>query len=423
LSTTLKSQKNNEGKQKTRCILIVGDGMADLPLAQLDGKTPLQAANPKNLNRLASLGASGTLDTIAPDFAPGSDAANLAILGYQTKVAGRGPFEAAGAKIKVCAGDLAFRCNFATVDSQMRIVDERAGRIGKEAQVLGKLFSRVKLRRNPDFQVIFKQTLGFKGALIVRGPNVSPNISSELPEKSEVVAVKANNKSVAAKKTADALNEFIQISYQKLINHPINKKRISKGLAPANIIVPWSGGLVPHLQPFSEKYHLKAACVAAVSIIKGIGKLTEMKVIDVEGATGELDTNTLAKADAAIDALKNFDFVFVHVEGADEASHDGNVQGKIAVIQKIDAMVGRILNRVDLNHVCVALMADHATSCESRKHLGVSVPITIASTRIARDGVTHYNEIDVINGGLHCMMGKNVMPMLLTIMHSKREKQ
>jgi 2,3-bisphosphoglycerate-independent phosphoglycerate mutase len=397
--------------------------MADLPLPQLGGKTPLQAANPKNMNRLASLGASGLLDSVAPGFAPGSDAANLAILGYETRVAGRGPFEAAGAKIKVCAGDLAFRCNFATVDSQMRLVDERAGRIGKEAKELGKLLNKIKLRRNPDFQVIFKQTLGFKGALIIRGENVSPNVSAELPKVGEKIAVKPTNKSAAAKRTADALNEFIQVTHQKLVKHPINKKRILQGQLAANIVVPWSGGLVPNLEPFSEKYKLKAACVAAVSIIKGIGKLTGMKVIEVKGATGELDTNTLAKADAALRALESYDFVFVHVEGADEASHDGNVEGKIEIIRKIDAMVGRILDNVDLSQVCVALMADHATSCETKKHLGVSVPITVASTHIVRDGVKHYNEKDVINGGLHQMLGKNVMPLLLNIMRQRGKKK
>jgi 2,3-bisphosphoglycerate-independent phosphoglycerate mutase len=271
--------------------------------------------------------------------------------------------------------------------------------------------------------VVFKQTLGFKGALIIRGENVSPNVSAELPQVGEKIAVKPTNKSVAAKRTADALNEFIQITHQKLEKHPINKKRISKGQPAANIIIPWSGGLIPNLEPFNEKYKLKAACVAAVSIIKGIGKLTGMKVIEVKGATGELDTNTLAKADAALKALQDYDFVFVHVEGADEASHDGNVEGKIEIIKKIDAMVGKILDNVDLNQVCIALMADHATSCDSKKHLGVSVPITIASTHIACDGVTHYNEKDVFNGGLHQMLGKNVMPLLLNIMRQRGKKK
>ncbi len=395
--------------------------MADIPLPQLNGKTPLEAANTPNLDRLASLGASGLLDTVKPGFAPGSDAANLAILGYEIDVLGRGPFEAAGAGLPVSVGDLAFRCNFATVDDELCLVDERAGRIGQEAQELGRLLENVQLKENPDFQILFKQTLGFKGALVIRGTNVSSNVNAEIPKNSEKIIVKPLDNSIQAKATADALNEFIQISNQTLQNHPINQTRIVNGLAPANIIIPWSGGIVPQLEPFNEKYSVKAACIAAVAVIKGIGKLAGMKVFEVNGATGDLDTNTLAKAEAALRGLKSYDFIFIHVEGADEASHDGNVQGKIDLIQKIDAMVGSILDNVNLGKVCIALMADHATSCENRKHLGVSVPITIASTHVARDGVTHYNEKAVINGGLGHMLGKNVMPLLLDLIGRKQQ--
>ncbi|MCW4024196.1 MAG: 2,3-bisphosphoglycerate-independent phosphoglycerate mutase [Candidatus Bathyarchaeota archaeon] len=400
---------------------MVGDGMADTALLQLKDRTPLEAANTPNLDRLASNGASGLLDSVSPGFAPGSDAANLAILGYDIPIFGRGPFEAAGAGLPVVPGDLAFRCNFATVDVQMGLVDERAGRIGAEAETLGKLLEYVSLKENPDSQIIFKQTLGFKGALVIRGNNVSRCVNAEIPIKGEKTLVKPLNSTPEAKATADALNEFIQISHQTLQNHPINQARIAKGQLPANIVIPWSGGLVPELEPFSQKYPLKAACVAAVSIIKGIGKLTGMRVLDVEGATGDVDTDTLAKADAALLALKDYDFVFVHVEGTDEASHDGNLQGKIEVIQKIDSMVGRILDGVDLGEVCVALMADHATSTETRKHLGISVPITVASKHISHDGVKHYNEKAVFNGGLGHMLGKNVMPLILDLMRRKQQ--
>jgi 2,3-bisphosphoglycerate-independent phosphoglycerate mutase len=401
-----------------RCILIVGDGMADRPLKQLGMKTPLEAANPQNMNLLTCRGVSGLLDSVAPGVAPGSDAANLSILGYDPKLAccGRGPFEAAGAGIKLKTGDLAFRTNFVTVDSSMVMADERAGRIGQEAKALENVFADFKLRVNSDFEVVFKQTLGFKGTLLLRSNCVSSKVSAVLPETGEkVCSIKPLDNSSQAKKTADALNEFVKMAHEKLAKHPINIKRAEKGLPPANAIVPWSGGFAPKLQLFQEKYDLKAACVSAVSLIKGIGNLTGMDVLNVEGATGDLNTDTLAKSKSALGAIRNHDFVFVHVEGADEASHDGDVEGKIGIIRKIDAMVGDILNHVDLDNVCVALMADHATSCENRKHTGDSVPITFASTQVVVDGVKSFNEKAVSHGGLHRILGKNVMPILQNV--------
>lgn len=403
-----------------RCILIVGDGMADRPMQELDFKTPLEAAEPQSMNKLAAKGACGLLDPIAPGIAPGSDAANLTLLGYNPWLVcgGRGPFEAAGAGLQLKRGDLAFRCNFAAVDTGLSLVDERAGRIGSEAKVLGEVVEQVKLQVNSDVEVLFKQTLGFKAAMILRGDNLSSKVCCSLPKVGcRVDAIQPLDGSFEAKHTANVLNEFVKLTYAALNAHPINVKRGSEGLKPANVVLPWSGSKTPHMTPFKEKYGLNGTCVAAASLIKGIGRFAGMAVPEVAGATGELDTDTLAKADAALDAFKGgSDFVFVHVEAADEASHDGNFTGKIGIIQKIDAMLSRILEGVDLTETVVVLAPDHATSCKSRAHTGDAVPVCFAGGNVISDGVSVFSERSVYKGGLNRICGKDVMPMALNYM-------
>jgi 2,3-bisphosphoglycerate-independent phosphoglycerate mutase len=402
-----------------RVILIVGDGMADHPQKQLGDKTPLEAAAPRNLDRVAANGISGLMDPVASGVAPGTEAANLSILGYDPQAAccGRGPFEAAGVGIALGAGDVAFRCNFATVDDGFRVVDERAGRIREEAAELAKALQALKLRENADVEVEFRQSLGFKGALVLRGEGLSPNVSAGMPKAGDIAGqIKPLDATAEAAKTANALNEFTHLSFKLLNEHPINQARKLQGKPPANVVVPWNGGKPPVLADFGKKYGLKASCVAAASVIKGIAKLTGMTVVEVSGATGELDTDTLAKAQAALQALRNSDFVWVHVEAADEASHDGDVQGKIGIIRKIDAMVGAILDHVSLEEVGVVLVSDHVTASELRMHTGDSVPIAVASSHVNRDGVKEYSERAAARGGLGRIQGKDVMPLIMNLL-------
>ncbi|MCL1978044.1 MAG: 2,3-bisphosphoglycerate-independent phosphoglycerate mutase [Candidatus Bathyarchaeota archaeon] len=399
--------------------------MADQPLQKLNFKTPLEVASCQSMNKLAHIGASGLLDPIAPGIAPGSDAANLTLLGYNPWLVckGRGPFEAAGAGLQLKHDDLAFRCNFATVDDNLCLVDERAGRIGAEAKALGETIEQIQLKVNSDVEVHFKQALGFKAALVLRGDKLSSKVTTILPKVgTPVVAITPLDNSFEAKHTADVLNEFIQLTNQTLKQHPINTKRRANNQRPANAVLPWSGSKKPEMASFQEKYGLRATCVAAASLIKGIGKFSGMDVPDVQGATGELDTDTLAKADAALTALENGnDFVYVHVEAPDEASHDGDVMGKIAIIQKIDALVGRILNKVNLADTVVILVPDHATSCKTRAHTGDAVPVCFAGINVISDGVNIYSERSAYKGGLNRISGKDIMPMALNYM-GKPEK-
>jgi 2,3-bisphosphoglycerate-independent phosphoglycerate mutase len=407
-------------------VLIVGDGMADQPLRELGFRTPLEVAEPQFMNKLVCRGALGLFDPIAPGIAPGSDAANLALLGYDPWVMcrGRGPFEAAGVGLDLHLGDLAFRCNFVTVDDCMCLVDERAGRVGGvDAAVLGDVVEQVCLKLDVDVEMFFKQSLGFKGALVLRGEGLSSNVCSVLPKvNSSVGVVRPLDGSFEAKHTADVLNAFIQSAWSVLKSHPVNVRRKGEGLRVANAVLPWGGSKCPEMSLFEGKFGLRASCVAAASLIKGIGRLSGMDVLDVVGATGGLDTDVFAKADAVLGALRGgSDFVYVHVEAADEASHDGDVKGKIGIIKKIDALVGRILDGVDLSDTVIVLAPDHVTSCRTRAHTGDAVPICFAGGDVVSDGVMVYSERSAYKGGLHRINGRDVMLMVLNYM-GKPEK-
>jgi 2,3-bisphosphoglycerate-independent phosphoglycerate mutase len=401
-----------------RVILIVGDGMADLPIADIGNRTPLEVANPTNMHRLASKGCSGLLDLIVPGVVPGTEAAHLSLLGYDPQIAqgGRGPFEAAGTGIELCVGDLAFRCNFATINNDFLVLDERAGRIGSDAIELAKTLQTIKLKKYPNVQIIFRQALGFKAALVLRGEGLSPNVYAPMPKQGDLVAaIRPKDSTTEALRTAEILNEVTSASYALLKNHPINSKRKLEGKPEANAIIPWSGGLTPVLSPFSQKYGLNAACVAAASVIKGIGKLCGMTVIDVKGATGELNTDVLAKAEAALTALRTHDFVLLHVEAADEASHDGDILGKISIIKKIDSMVGQIIDNVDLSEVLIVLVSDHVTSTKLRVHTDDPVPIVIAGCHFCQDAVIEYNEKAALKGSLKRLQGNTIMPLIMNL--------
>jgi 2,3-bisphosphoglycerate-independent phosphoglycerate mutase len=238
-----------------------------------------------------------------------------------------------------------------------------------------------------------------------------------LPRAGDSVFVVPLDSSFEAKRTADVLNEFIHLTNQVLDAHPVNVGGRVRGLWPANVFVSWGGGGHIELFSFQEKYNLKASCVAAASLIKGIGKLSGMDVVDVVGATGDFDTDTLAKAEAVFAAFEGgSDFVYVHVEAADEASHDGDVAGKVSIIRKIDALVSRVLTGVDLSNTVIVLMPDHVTSCTLRVHTSDAVPVCFAGGNVVPDGTTVYSERSAYKGGLGRIRGKDIMPMVLNYM-------
>lgn len=407
-----------------RAIVVVGDGMADRPLRDLSYRTPLEAASLKSIDRLASSGASGLLDPISPGVVPGSDVANLSLLGYDASrvYTGRGPLEAIGAGLQLQEGDLAFRCNFATVESDLTVLDERAGRILDGIGELEEGLQTLEFDSRHDVRFLFKRTSGFRGVLLLRGSGLSPNLSMQMPKIGwRADSVRAADNSTEAERTCNALREFIRRSHEFLEDHPVNRKRKAGRKPPANIVIPWGPGKRPNVQPLCETYKVKAACVAGVSLIKGICKLAGMTVVDVPGATGDIDTDTTAKGRAALRMLQDHDLVFIHVEGPDEASHDGDISGKISIIEKIDSMVGLLIEHINLEQTCITVLADHTTSTRLRRHTGDPVPIVIAGADMICDEVASYSEKTASGGALGRIGGRDLMPIVLDLI-GKMEK-
>lgn len=404
-----------------KAIFIVGDGMADRPLAELNSKTPLEAATKPSLNWLAEKGVCGIMDVIAPGIPPGSDVAHLALLGYdaQKVYSGRGAFEATGFGVEILPNDVAFRCNFATVDSKLTVIDRRAGRIATiDADRLAKEFREVTLKGHEDAQIIFQNTIQHRAALLLRGTPLSTMVSDSDPYKvgKKISEVHPLDSTAEAEKTAQILNELTHYSYRVLKDHPLNTERQTRGLYPANIILCRGAGKLPDLTPLPLQYGINAVAIGAMPLVKGVCKAAGMKLINVSGATGTCETNVLAKAEAAVEALRSNDFVFVHVKAPDIASHDGRVDEKVRMIRKIDQLVEYITRNVDLSETYIALTADHTTSSRTKEHEGDPVPLVIYGPEVRTDDVNEFGERACAKGGLGRIRGKDLMPILMNLL-------
>lgn len=391
--------------------------MADRPLKELGWKTPLEAARKPSMNHLASVGICGIMDPIAPGIPPGSDTATLALLGYDAlKVySGRGAFEALGSGIDVLNGDVCFRCNFATVGDNLAVLDRRAGRIANsDASKLAESLKKVKLS-DPSVDFLFTNTIQHRAVLVLRGSKLSSAVSDSDPEVvgEKVLEVKPLNDSYEAKFTAKILNELIRKFHGILKEHPVNKERVARGLPPANAILVRGAGTLPKINPVSAIYGVNAVCVAATSLIRGVCKAAGIQLLTVKGATGTPQTDYVAKAKAAVQALERNDLVLLHVKAPDIASHDGNAKQKVEIIEKIGKMLSYILNKVDLEETYVALTADHTTSCVTGNHEGDPVPLAIMGPNVRSDDVEEFGERTCAKGGLGRLKGKNLMPILM----------
>lgn len=409
-----------------KAILVICDGMADRPVKELKGKTPLEAAHKPYLNKIAKTGICGIMDTIAPGIPPGSDTAMLALLGYDAlKVySGRGAFEAVGSGLKVLPGEVAFRCNFATVNDDMVVLDRRAGRIRNEdASKLAGSLQKAKLKKVTNADFLFKSTLQHRAVLILRGEKLSTAVSASDPGKTgeRVQTVKALDNSLAAKHTAKILNELSKVFHEVLKNHKVNKERVRKELPPANIVLFRGAGKIPKISPIPQIYGVEASCISAAPLIRGVCKTAGLNLIDVEGATGMPDTNYMGKAQAAVEALKNSDFVLLHIKATDVASHDKNPKLKVQIIEKIDAMLGYILENVDLNITYLAITADHTTSVVTGNHEGDPVPIVITGPYVRKDDIKEFGERSCAKGGLNRIKGSDLMPILMNFLRRTKK--
>lgn len=395
-----------------KLIIIVGDGMADEPLAALHGKTPLEYAQTPCMDEVARSGSLGQFYAIKPGVKVDSDVAHLAMLGQSVNgsTSNRGAYEALGAGLVLGPTDIGFRVNFATIDDRFVLIDGRAGRIRGEAKELEDAVNGSVELYGVCFE--FRQTLGFKGAFVLRDDDFTADVS--LPTQYGVgqrVCVQPAVDSARARHTAETLNEFMVKANEVLKNHPLNLQRLSEHKLPANVVMPWAAGQIRRLNPTMTRYG-KCLCVAAAPVIKGVCKYSGMNVVDVPGATGEYDTDTLAKGKIALENLADYDIVLVHVEGTDEASHDGNVEAKLTIIEKIDAMVGLLLERTDSASTRFALLSDHGSSCITRDHMTTQVPIAVCGPGVDADRVQHYDEKSALKGRLNTLTGRQLMPFL-----------
>jgi 2,3-bisphosphoglycerate-independent phosphoglycerate mutase len=403
---------------KKKVLFIVCDGLSDRPVKELDMKTPLQAARKPAMDALARHGVSGTMDVIGHGIVPGSDTAHLALFGYDPfKVyTGRGPIEAAGAGLPLAKGDVAFRCNFATVDESWKVVDRRAGRIRSGTSELAEALSGMTIE---DVRAVFRAGTEHRGVLVLSGPGLDHRITDVDPH-SESRVLEARAIVPEADKTARVLNEFVKRSHELLRAHPVNAERVSAGLPAANVVLPRGAGGVSDLEPLSQRLGMKCAAVAGVTLVKGICRLVGMDVPDVPGATGGLDTDYKAKADAALSLLRTHDLVFVNVKAGDVASHDGDAKLKVRVAENIDMMLGLLLKEVG-EDVLVVVTCDHSTPVSVRDHSADPVPVTISGADARIDGVKEFDEVSVAAGALGRIRGMDLMPIVMGMANRSRK--
>lgn len=400
-------------KKLCRVLLLIGDGMGDRPIRALGDKTPLEAARTPHMDRLAREGECGLMDPIAPGIRAGSDTAHLALLGYDPYqvYTGRGPFEALGIGMELRPGDIAFRCNFSTVDENWIVLDRRAGRIKEGTQLLAEAVHGVEIEGVACF---FKESVAHRGALVLRGKGLSPQVTDADPhvEGQRVAEARPLDPSQeAAVRTAHIVNAFVRLSYERLKDHPVNQDRIRKGLLPANIILPRGAGLAPYLTPFHELHHLKAAAVVETGLIRGIARFVGMDTLDAAGTTGGLDSDLISMAKTVVTALDQYEFVLCNVKAPDLCGHDNQPEKKVEVIERMDEMVGYILRHAG-DDLYLVLTADHSTPCSVGDHSGDPVPLALWGPDLRGDETAAFHERACAKGSVGRLRGRDLMPIL-----------
>lgn len=397
-------------------IIILGDGMSDEPIASLGNKTCLQAADKPSIDKIASLGRCGMLDTIPPGYAPGSEIANMSVMGYDVPKVfeGRGSLEAASMGIAIEEGEMAMRCNLICIENG-KIKNHSAGHISNEEAEELMIF----LQKELGSEVIsFYPGVSYRHLLKMKGGKkqlkcTPPHDVPGTPFSEVMIKALADE----AEETAKVLNELILRSQKLLENHPVNLKRAAAGKDKANSIWPWSPGYKPDMKTLLELYDLRSGSViSAVDLIRGIGVYAGLKVIQVEGMTGLYNTNYEGKAQAAIEALKNDDFVYLHIEASDEAGHEGDVALKIKTIEYLDQRIVKpIFEAISgwNEPVTIAILPDHPTPCALRTHTLDPVPFIIYRTGEKGDDVQVYDESSCKHGSYGLLKGMEFMQTLI----------
>jgi len=391
-------------------VVIIPDGAADRPSESLRGKTPLEVARLPNINRIASTGRLGTVQTVPDELAPGSDVAILSLLGYDPteNYTGRAPLEAVAQDIVLGPNDWVFRCNLVTVGDE-EMVDYSAGHIStKEAEVL---IAALQQRLGTE-NLRFYAGVGYRHLVVIKGETFS--VRTVPPHD---IMGQSLKKHLPKGKNAARLKDLMTASREILAEHPVNKVRRDLGENMANQIWLWGQGKRPALESFAKRWGLRGAAITAVDLVRGIAKLIGWEVIKVEGATGYFDTNYTGKGHAAIEALKNHDLVVVHVEAPDEAGHNGDAREKVRALEAIDReIVGPVLAALEASGEPwrILVSPDHETPLDLRTHERQPVPFCMMGEGMAaaRPGGT-FTEANARKTGMHVAVGHELMEYFL----------
>jgi 2,3-bisphosphoglycerate-independent phosphoglycerate mutase len=422
-----------------KILYVVLDGLGDTPIKELGNKTPLEAALTPNMDKLAQMGKSGVVHTVAKGVAPESDIAVISLLGYDAHkyYTGRGPLESFAEGLKVEDGNVALRVNFATVaDDGRTIKDRRVGRnlTTEEATLLAKEINSKVTLTNATFE--FKNTIGHRGILVIRAmhaqlsawiTNTDPAYDREgvfglAKEKFEPVVADCKpmpgyEDSKPAQEAAALLNEFTLKSHKVLQEAAINKKRIADGKVPANVILSRDAGdHLPKFPPMSEYYKLRFGSFVEMPVEKGIALLTGLSIVDVPSNTGHPDVDYAIWAKIALQKIPDFDGLYIHIKGPDEPGHDGDFNKKKTSIEAIDKyFFGNLLPHLKLKDFIVAVTADHSTPCKLKAHSADPAPLVISGDNIKPDGTLSFSEKACHQGSLGEIIGKDLMGLLIKL--------
>ena len=423
-----------------KIMYVILDGLGDDPIPEFDGKTPLEAAATPNLDRLAADGRNGYVTTVGEGIAPESDIAVFSILGYDPHEhhTGRGPLESVGAGLEVNDGDLAYRVNFATVESEgdrWSIVDRRVGRdlSSEEAHALAdEVQQKVQI---PGAEFEFRATIGHRGCLVIRSDEgaLSAEVQNSDPAYARqgalgvaletfenyvvnVAPIEGNEDDPAAQRAAKLTNEWLAAAYEVLDSSEVNAKRRAAGKLPGNFVLTRDGGdHVPKLVPFKEKFGPEMGCFVEMPVELGIARLMELGIVDAPSGIPE-EEQYQAWAKLALDAIEGYDGLYIHIKGPDVPAHDGDHEAKKRNIEAIDSIFfAGLLDGLDMGRTIVAVTADHSTSCVRKAHTDGPVPLLVSGGGVSSDGVDSYGETASRNGAMGHLRGPEIMPNLVAL--------
>lgn len=394
-------------------LILLGDGMADYPISSLGGKTPLEFACTPNMDYMASEGTLGMVDTIPSGLSPGSDIANLAVLGYDPRdcYSGRGPLEAASMGVQMGPNDVAFRCNLITlVDGDNPLMaDFTAGHINSAEA--GEIVQSLHKKLGSE-DIAFYSGVSYRHLLLWK--NGLTDMETIPPH--DITGRKVLDY-LPKGEGAERLIMIMRHARKVLQDHPVNKARVKEGKKPANAVWLWGQGRAPRLNPITARYNIKGGMISAVDLLNGIGIYAGLNIIKVDGATGYTDTNYIGKAMKALDSLKELDFVFLHVEAPDEMGHEGNIEGKIRAIEDFDKkVVGPILSGIkNFGAFRVMVLSDHPTPLSLMTHSSDPSPFAVFSSHrndnLARNFL--FGETSARNGGILVSPGHLLMDLFI----------